>query len=173
MANADWLDLEHLAEVEITSEDPDHPIESALLSRRFGAARRWFGLRAAHAGEQTIRLVFTRPRRIRRIWLEFVEPSTERTQQFVLRWLADGETSFREIVRQQWNFSPHGATSETEDYNVDLQDVSRLELGIIPDTSGGDGEPRSRGCVLPSGVELQRWKSRGAIDRGFANEIVG
>jgi hypothetical protein len=50
---------------------------------------------------------------------------------------ADGE-SFREIVRQQWNFSPSGSTSEVEDYAVALACVSALELRIVPDTSGGD-----------------------------------
>ena len=30
----DWLDLESLAEVEVTSEDVAYPIESALLSRQ-------------------------------------------------------------------------------------------------------------------------------------------
>ena len=127
-----WLDLERLADVELTSDDSAYPIESALLPMSGS------GWRAAQAGEQTIRLVFTSPQQIRRIWLEFVEPLTQRTQQFVLRWSADGGKSFSEIVRQQWNFSPHGATHETEDYCVDLLDVSMLELSIIPDTSGGD-----------------------------------
>ncbi len=127
-----WLDLERIADVELTSEDSAHPIESALLP--IGGS----GWRAAQAGEQTIRLVFTSPQQIRRIWLEYVEPLTERTQQFVLRWSADGGKSFREIVRQQWNFNPHGATHETEDYRVELTDVSMIELNIIPDTSRGD-----------------------------------
>jgi len=26
----DWLDLEHLVQVELTSEDPEYPIDSAL-----------------------------------------------------------------------------------------------------------------------------------------------
>ncbi len=127
-----WLDLERLADIELTSEDAANPIESALLPISGS------GWRAAEAGEQTIRFVFKSPQRIRRIWLEFFEPLAHRTQQFVLRWSADGGKSFQEIVRQQWNFSPHGATHETEDYGVDLLDVSMLELIIIPDTSGGD-----------------------------------
>ena len=127
-----WLDLERLADVELTSEDSAYPIESALLPISGS------GWRAATAGVQTIRLVFTIPQQICRIRLEFVEPVTERTQQFVLRWSADGGKSFREIVRQQWNFSPHGARQETEDYHVDLSDVSMFELNIIPDMSGGD-----------------------------------
>ncbi|MCS7466162.1 hypothetical protein NZK35_05675 [Stieleria sp. ICT_E10.1] len=127
-----WLDLEQIADVDVTSEDPAQPIESALLP---GRGSFW---RAAEPGEQTIRLVFAGPQRIRRIALEFDEPQTERTQQFVLRWSSDGGQSYRELVRQQWNFSPQGATQELEDYRVDLADVTTLELKIIPDITGGE-----------------------------------
>ncbi len=128
----DWLNVEGLAEVEITSEDAAHPIESALLP---GGVSGW---RAAGPGKQTIRLLFAYPQRLRRIWLNFAETRTERTQEYVLRWSADGGQSFREIVRQQWNFSPQGATCETEDHHVELPAVTVLELSIIPDTSGGN-----------------------------------
>ena len=127
-----WLDLERVAQVEITSEDPAHPIESALVPGQIS------GWRAAGPGEQTIRLLFAHQQRLRRIWLQFVEPVTERTQEFVLRWSPDGGQSFREIVRQQWNFSPQGATSETEDYRFDLSGVTVLELSITPDISRGN-----------------------------------
>ncbi|HSE87193.1 MAG TPA: carbohydrate-binding protein [Candidatus Binatia bacterium] len=127
----DCLNLEALADVEITSEDATHPIESALLP---GGASGW---RAAEPGKQTIRLFFANPQRLRRIWLDFLETQTERTQEYVLRWSADGGRSFQEIVRQQWNFTPHGATREQEDHRVDLPAVTILELSIIPDTSGG------------------------------------
>lgn len=127
----EWLNTEELADVEITSEDAAHPIESALLSGRSG----W---RAAGPGKQAIRLNFNSPQRIRRIWINFVEPNVERTQEYVLRWSPDGGQSFREIVRQQWNFSPRGATSETEDLYVELPAVTVLELNIIPDISGGN-----------------------------------
>jgi len=125
-----WLNLEDLAEVEITSEDPAHPIESALAG---GGTPGW---RAAESGKQTIRLFFGQPQRLRRIRLNFEETRTERTQEYVLRWSADRGQSFREIVRQQWNFSPQGATSQTENHQVDLPGVTVLELTIIPDTNG-------------------------------------
>jgi len=128
----DWLDLESLAEVEVTSEDVDYPIEAALLS---GHGSGW---RAAAPGKQTIRLLFTSPQRLKRICLNYVEPTTPRTQEYVLRWSADGGRSYREIVRQQWNFSPYGAISEAEDHLVDLPAVTALELSIIPDISGGN-----------------------------------
>jgi hypothetical protein len=127
-----WLDLPRLADVEITSEDPAHPIESALLPHGDS------GWRAADPGPQTIRLVFASPQPIQRIRVEFVENAAQRTQQFVLRWSADRGKSFREIVRQQWNFSPPGATCETEDYRVDLPDATLVELTITPDIGGGD-----------------------------------
>ena len=128
----EWLNIEMLAEVEITSEDAAHPIESALLP---GRTQGW---RASGPGEQKIRLLFAHPQQIGRIWLNFVETHTERTQEYVFRWSPDGGKSFREIVRQQWNFNPQGATSETEDLHVDLPTVTVLELDIIPDISGGN-----------------------------------
>jgi hypothetical protein len=130
LADQDWLNVERLADVEVTSEDPRYPIEAALLPGR------GLGWRAAEPGRQTMRLLFTSPQRLRRIWLVFAESTIERTQEYVLRWSLDGGQSFHEIVRQQWNFSPQGATSETEDHRVELSDVGILELSIIPDTSG-------------------------------------
>jgi len=130
LADQDWLNVERLADVEVTSEDPRYPMEAALLPGR------GLGWRAAEPGRQTMRLLFTSPQRLRRIWLVFAESTIERTQEYVLRWSSDGGQSFHEIVRQQWNFSPRGATWETEDHRVELSDVAILELSIIPDTSG-------------------------------------
>jgi len=130
LADQDWLNVERLADVEVTSEDPRYPIEAALVPGRGS------GWRAAEPGGQTMRLLFTSPQRLRRIWLVFAESTIERTQEYVLRWSSDGGQSFHEIVRQQWNFSPQGATWETEDHRVELSDVAILELSIIPDTSG-------------------------------------
>lgn len=128
----EWLNLEGLAEVELTSEDSTHPIEAALLP---GGLSGW---RASGPGSQTIRVLFTHPQRLRRIRLTFEETHAERTQEYVLRWSADGGKSFREVVRQQWNFSPQGATRETEDYEVDFTAVTVLELSILPDIRGGE-----------------------------------
>lgn len=126
-----WLDLERLAQVEITSEDAGYPIESALIP---GMGLGW---RAAQPGEQTLRLLFDEPLRLRRIHLVFDEGDLERTQEFVLRWSPDGGQSYREIVRQQYNFSPPEAAGEVEDYEVDLDGVTALELRIVPNISGG------------------------------------
>jgi XRCC1 N terminal domain len=126
-----WLDLEHAAVVEVTSEEEDYPVEAALVS---GETRGW---RAAMPGTQTVRLVFDQPQNLRRISLVFEEKQTARTQEFVLRWSSDGGRSFREIVRQQWNFSPPDTVREVEEYHVELSDVTVLELIIVPHNSGG------------------------------------
>jgi len=125
-----WLNLEALALAEMTSEDAAHPLESALTS---GSSPGW---RAAESGEQTIRLLFDEAQKIELIRLVF-EEHEQRTQEFVLRFSTDGET-FHDIARQQYNFSAPDALRELEDYRVELDGVTALELNIIPDISGGD-----------------------------------
>jgi hypothetical protein len=134
-ASSDWLDLDSVAHVEVASEDPGFAIEAALEAELSSTSPGW---RASEPGEQLIRLLFDRPQRLQRINLRFDERDRERTQEFVLRWSSDGRT-YRELLRQQWNFNPVTANRQFEDYTVDLNDVAILELRIIPDISGGDG----------------------------------
>jgi hypothetical protein len=124
--NQEWLDLEEVAKVEVTSEDPSFPLESAFSGKGPG----W---RAAQRGKQIIRIIFDKPARLRRIRLEFSETEVARTQEFTLQWSAEPGGPFKEIVRQQWSFSPQGSTSEIEDYQVNLDSVSILELVLKPD----------------------------------------
>ena len=126
-----WLDIEQLSRVEISSEEAERPIESAIT---LGCSPGW---RAAQPGEQTIRFVFDHPLSIGRIHLRFDEREQARTQEFELRWLAAGQEHFREIIRQQYTFSPPGTIEEVEDYHVKLKEVIALELRIIPNISGG------------------------------------
>jgi len=122
-----WLDLGQIASVEVTSEDPNFPIESALVP---GEGPGW---RASASGKQIIRILFDNPRRLHRSRLEFLESDVQRTQEFTLAWSTQWNGPLREIVRQQWNFSPQASTSEVEDYQVDLDFVSVLELALKPD----------------------------------------
>jgi hypothetical protein len=126
-----WLELDGAATVEVTSEEKEYPVESALV---LGEMRGW---RAAASGTQIIRLVFDNPQRLTRVALVFEETEMQRTQEFVLRWSPDRGRSFREIVRQQWNFSPPETTRENEEYHVAVSDVTVLELVIVPDISRG------------------------------------
>ena len=128
-ASEDWRDLNEAMEVELTSEDPASPIERALLDPGVS------GWRADGPGPQTISLTWPAPIPIRLIRLVFEEHSQGRTQEFVIRArVRDGE---REIVRQQFTFSPPGTTVEYEEYATNLDEVTRLELAIIPAIDGG------------------------------------
>lgn len=122
----EWLDLDELAQIEITSEQTDHPIEEALIEQGKG----W---RASSPGEQIIRIIFDKPQDLHRIQLQFEEYRWNRTQEFVISWASDKLQPLQELVRQQWNFNPDTATSEIEDYQVALKSVSILELKINPD----------------------------------------
>jgi hypothetical protein len=106
------------------------------------------GWRAADSYTQTIRLISDQPQRLTRIALVFEETETSRTQEFVLRWSGDGGRSFREIARQQWNFSSPNATREVEEYQFDFSGVTVLELVIVPDISRGSARASLRSLRL-------------------------
>jgi hypothetical protein len=125
-----WLAADHIESVFVTSQQAEYPIDSIFADD--GA-----GWRAESPGTQVIRILFDSPRQIRRIQLEFSEDEVERTQEFVLYWAATEDGPRNELLRQQWNFSPHGSTSETEDIRVDLNGVLLLELVLTPDVGKG------------------------------------
>ena len=127
---ASWLDLEPIVTVEVTSEDPAFPIESVFD----GSAPGW---RALEEGKQQIRLIFDQPISLNRIRLRFVETELERIHEFTLAWSNAQGGPPKEIVRQQWNFSPSGSTTEVEDYQASFEGVVVLELAIQPDLKRG------------------------------------
>jgi hypothetical protein len=120
-----WLDIDKLATVELSSEDPQYPFELALQA---GSREGW---RAASPGPQVIRLNFDVPQTVRRIHLVFLEEAKERSQEIAL--FATPKTGpRRELMRQQWVFSPSGSRSEVEDFYFDPSDVMSLEFQIDP-----------------------------------------
>ncbi len=122
-----WRNLERIARVEISSEDEQFPIEHALGKN---AKTGW---RAAGTGPQLIRLHFDEPLNIKRLQLHFIDKAAERSQEFAV--FAGAGAELKEVVRQQWSFSPYGATEELEDYTVNLSGITTLELRIDPDRS--------------------------------------
>jgi len=122
-----WRDLERIARVEISSEDEQFPIEHAL------GKKETTGWRAAATGPQLIRLHFDEPINIKRLRLHFVDRAAERSQEFAV--YAGSGSELKEVVRQQWTFSPHGSTEEIEDYTVNLSGITTLEVRIDPDRS--------------------------------------
>ena len=136
-----WLALEEALSVEVTSEAEGFPVEGALCAND---QRGW---RADAPGTQTIRLLFDTPQTIRFIRLVFLEEQSPRTQEFELRWLPALGADYRDVVRQQWNFSPPHTVVECEEYKVDLASAAALELTINPDISH-----------VGTRASLQRWQ---------------
>jgi hypothetical protein len=122
-----WLPLEELVEVSVSSEDADHPIEGALGEGVGG------GWRAAGPGEQTIGLHFDHPCEIRLIHVVVDEDEHERVQEFAIHWSTDRGQTWHPVVRQQFSFSPLGATHQVEHYDVSLRGVTDLRVTIRPD----------------------------------------
>lgn len=131
----EWLDVKRLAQVEMTSEDADFPIDAIFETG--GSTSGW---RAATPGPQTIRILFDEPQQIRTIHLLFKEEQQARTQEFVLRWSPDEGQPLRDIIRQQYNFSPDSTTEELETYTVHLEGVKVVELAITPDVGRGSAK---------------------------------
>jgi hypothetical protein len=100
--------------------------------------------------------------------LVFEETETERTQEFVLRWSGDGGRSFRKIVRQQWNFSPPNTIREVEEYQVEITDVTVLELVIAGHQSrSGSRLAQESASVLTSlSTHGRRDACTGTLPRG-------
>jgi hypothetical protein len=125
-----WIDVGVAAHVHASSEDATSPAVKAF-SR--SDSRGW---RAAHPGVQVIDVHFRQPQDLTRIRLVFEEGREQRTQQFTICWSARRGERHGEVVRQQFNFSPDGATREVEDYRVELQGVETLQIRITPDIGG-------------------------------------
>ena len=124
-------------------------MESALVSGEM------LGWRAAESGTQTIRLIFDEPQRLTRIALVFEETETERTQEFVLRWSGDGGRSFREIVRQQWNFSPRTQSAKSRNIRLNYPMSPFLNWSLCLTSVEDRLAPRSRVCACPD--SLRPW----------------
>ena len=127
------IDVADVAIVLVTSEDPDHPVDHAFDSDSGQGGSRWV---AGGPGEQVLILAFDAPQSIRRVLLEVEEREVARTQEIQLACSGDVGRTYRELVRQEYNFSPPGTTFEREDWTVATEAVTHLRLQIKPDKGG-------------------------------------
>ncbi|QDV37565.1 hypothetical protein [Tautonia plasticadhaerens] len=130
------IDIAAVATVLVTSEDPEHPIDHAFDDHRGPGGTRWV---AGEPGEQTIILAFDTPQVIRQVLLVVEELEVTRTQELQLAASADGGQTYRELLRQEFNFSPQGSTFEQEEWAVQAEGVTHLRLVIRPDKGGSIG----------------------------------
>lgn len=73
---------------------------------------------------------------MRRLALVVEEPDVARTQELQMATSDDGGRTYREVLRQEYTFSPQGSKFEREGWAADADAVTRLRLVIRPDKGG-------------------------------------
>ena len=131
---ANEIDIVSRATVSYSSEDPDHPVEHLLDGQSGPGATRWMSARADTI--EHIVLEFDRPQTISRLVYEVEEARRERTQEVRVEVSEDGARTYRQILVQEYNFSPRGATYQREEQRLDLDRVTHLRLTIVPNKNG-------------------------------------
>lgn len=139
------IDIAAVATVLVTSEAPEHPVDHAFDGNGGPGGTRWI---ASEPGEQTLILAFDTPQAIRRVALEVEEPEAARTQELQLAVSTDGERTYRELLRQEYNFCPPGTTFEREDWAAPADGVTHLRLVIRPDKGGKLGRATITSLVV-------------------------
>ncbi len=127
------IDVAGTAVVQVTSELAAHPIDHAFDNSRGPGGSRWV---AGEPGEQTIVLAFDTPQTVAEIELEIEEQEISRTQELSLSISTDDGKTFRELLRQEFNFSPRGTTFERENWSIVEDGITHLRLWIKPDKGG-------------------------------------
>jgi F5/8 type C domain len=128
------IDLASCATVAYSSEDPTHPVEH-MFDGRFGpGATRW--LAAQPDVTEKIVVEFDRPQAISRLLYEVEEAVRERTQEVRVEVSEDGGRNFRQILVQEYTFSPGGSTFQSEELRLNVVHVSHIRLTIVPNKNG-------------------------------------
>jgi hypothetical protein len=128
--------IPELATVLVTSEAAEHPVDCLFDGHDGPGGTRWV---AAEDGEQVLILAFDTPQIIQEVGLETEELQASRTQVLTLSLSQDRGRTYREILRQEFNFSPPGTTFERERWIVSATMVSHLRVTIRPDKGGKPG----------------------------------
>jgi hypothetical protein len=130
---ADEIDIACCATIVYSSEDPAHPVENMLDGQSGPGGTRWVSARPDTA--EHIVVEFDQPRAISRLVYEVQETMRERTQEVRVEASDDGGRTYRQILVQEYNFNPRGATFQREDQCFDLRQVTHLRLTIVPNKS--------------------------------------
>ena len=124
------LDLLNNAEVIITSEDEGHPIDNLVDGSRGRGSSQWL---AGTSGTQVLIFKFDTPQHITEIVYEIEETKDTRTQEILLEASSDAGEKYRELVRQEYNFSPSGSTFQKEIVAVNITGATNIKMTIKPD----------------------------------------
>jgi F5/8 type C domain len=128
------IDIAGCATLGYSSEQPDHPVEHLLDGNSGPGATRWISARPDTI--EHILVEFDRPQAISRLLYEVEEAERERTQEVRVEVSEDGGRAYRQILVQEYTFSPRGATYQREEQRFNLSRVSQLRLTIVPNKNG-------------------------------------
>lgn len=128
------LDIAGLAEFAYSSEDSAQPLEHLMDGRRGPGGTRWASARPNTT--ERIVLAFDPAQRISGLSYEVEERCEERTQEVRVEVSADHGHTYRQVLVQEYTFSPQGATFQHEDLRFDLPGITHLRLTIFPNKRG-------------------------------------
>jgi F5/8 type C domain len=131
---ADEVDIASCATIAYSSENPAHPVEHLLDGRSGPGATRWISERPDVIEHLVVE--FDQPQTISRLLYEVEELVRERTQEVRVEVSEDGGQTYRQILVQEYTFSPGGATYQREDQQLNLHQITHLHLTIVPNKSG-------------------------------------
>lgn len=133
-ASGTELDLTTGATIGYSSEEPAHPVDSLFDGRDGRGGTYWESARENI--NETLLIEFDHSQNISRLIFEAEECQLERTQEVRLEVSCDGGASFRQLLVQDFVFSPRGATFQREDLRVAVEGASHLRLTIVPNKNG-------------------------------------
>ena len=130
------IDIASLATFAYSSEDPHYPLEHLIDGRDGPGGTHWASARPDTT--ERIVLEFNPAQRISRLIYEVEECAQERTQEVRVEASTDHGETYRNVLVQDYTFSPRGATLQHEDLQLELNAVTHLRLTIVPN-KGGSG----------------------------------
>jgi F5/8 type C domain len=135
-ARVDEIDIAGCASIAYSSEDPAHPLGNLFDGRSGPGVTRWMSARPDTI--EHIVLEFDQPQTIARLVHEVEEELREPPYpgSTALKFSEDGGRTYRQILVQEYTFSPGGATYQREDQRFNLHGVTHLRLTIVPNKNG-------------------------------------
>jgi F5/8 type C domain len=122
------------ARLAYSCEDPAHPVEN-LFDGRDGPGGTYWASARADVTEHLI-LEFDEPQSIARLTYEVEETRLDRAQEVRVEVSADSGKSYRQLIVQEYAFSPRGATFQHEDLRLNVAGVTHMRLTIVPHKNG-------------------------------------
>jgi hypothetical protein len=121
--DAQWLDLDVVADVTIVAG-----------GRRVARVPGFWS--AESPGEQMILIRFHHRTPVRRLRVVSSAVRESRTHEMTIWVSLRGGERHREVLRKQFDFSPNGGAEEVEEYALQLEEVSAIQLRIVPGIDG-------------------------------------